>query len=453
MSITSSVGAMQSIQDDINSVVYPYDNVLSFNHISCDTPVTLEEDSNNTDDFYIEKYLICVYLLNFDTRKSSTCIKGLSLIIKLFRTKSKLIREYWGRNDSAFDSLFRTVTELVEYRNSVVDEAAQNDEYMRFLEEKLMPQKLLGFESIWKYVFDYHRSVGRENRGICRLGYEVLMATLDCLRDDLEIAEEFMYIKLSRSTFVSALLTIMSSMLKYADDHIIISLGTTGIMKIVTFLRDDNLEDMTVVVDSLRLVTTVVKSHIGSRHFIIDFCSAFDIHGNRESSLYSNVLHPTLSLCDEFVDILQYYHQDSTVTRSILQIIKYSLQMNSNNIQSRLTSASLPETIVLTINSHPLDDKIALDGCLVIDFLAQHSPSNRTRLGAAGACEAVVKSFSKHGTAFSKRGLFRPIVRSLAYGNTENKYKLLYLGAGDWVPHLNVSGWLDGDESEQGGDY
>jgi hypothetical protein len=204
--------------------------------------------------------------------------------------------------------------------------------------------------------------------------------------------------------------------------------------------------------ESHKAVTEAVRSHIGSISFVTGFCrviNSFDCN----SVLYVDMTHPTLSLCELFADILRDYHQDPTVASLALEIIENLLNTWQNNIKDRFSSAAVIDTIVLAIHLHILHSTLVFTACYVILLLATNSPSNRILLGSAGACEAVERAFSKYSSTFKKQGKCRPLVRALAYGNTENKNRLLYLGAGDWVPQLNISGWLDGDEIEQGGDY
>ena len=98
-----------------------------------------------------------------------------------------------------------------------------------------------------------------------------------------------------------------------------------------------------------------------------------------------------------------------------------------------------------------IDSKIAYPALEILSDLASGNPECKIRLGELGACELFMTAIP-HGD-FRRAEICRPFVRALAYGNLSNKNKLLYLGAADYVPVLNVSGWLDGEESEQGGDY
>ena len=471
---------MKSILHDIYCTFYPSNNVLS-DHLSIEIPISSDEDFDHTEQFNIDQFQQTLDSLNSGQKEPSICIRGLSVIIKLFRTHTAAIREDYNRDGSNLDSLFRTITELLDYRNSILDEIAQNDEYVNAF-GKFIPQKLRGFELIWRNVFDYHRSIAQENRMICSLGCEVLLIILECLEDDRRRnhteSEDMLINKVSQSTFVLALSSVMGSMHKYGEDDDIMLHGAGGICIIVSRITDTHIHltsasdydnevliydtgimrisvdkgESVLVLEPLRLVTKAVRSHISSISFITDFCKVISSLDSN-SRLYVAMTHPTVSLCDEFVDILRDYYQDRTLTYFTLQIIKNLLDQRLNNIQDRISSVSSIETTVMAVNLHILDITVVLEGCEVLSLLALHSPSNRILLGAAGACEAVDRAFSKHSNTFKQQGKCRPLVRALAYGNTDNKNKLLYLGAGDFVPQLNVSGWLDGDEIEQGGDY
>jgi hypothetical protein len=473
---------MKSILRDIYHTFCQSDNVSPSDHISIQIPTTTDEDSDHhTKQFYIDQFHLAVHLLSHGQKESSICIRGLSVIIKLLRTQTAAIREDCSLDDTIFDFLFRTVTDLLDCKKSIVDKVAQNDEYIKTF-DRLIPEKLRGFELIWRNVFDYHRSIAQENRTICRLGCEALFLILEWLVDDRRESEELLINKSSQSTYMLALSSMMGSMLKYGEDDDIMSYGAGGICIIVGCItkpylnvhEDDVMTidhdnyvmitdqgtrrtfvdkgELMLVLESLNVVSKAVRSHIGSVSLIIDFCRVINSI-DCDSVLYGGMTHQTLSLCELFVDILQEYHQDPTVTCLALKTIENLLNTLQNNVKDRFSLAAVMDTIVLAINLHILHITLVFAACNVILLLAENSPSNRILLGSAGACEAIEKAFSKYSSAFKREGKCRPLVRALAYGNMENKNRLLYLGAGDWVPQLNISGWLDGDEIEQGGDY
>jgi hypothetical protein len=477
---------MNSLRHIIYSTIWPFENEAPFDHFSIEIPTATNEDFDRIELFDINPYHHTIHLLAHGHEEPSICIRGLAVIIKLFRTKTAAaIRQDCNFHDSIFDSLFRTVTEVLDYRKSIVDEVAQNDEYIKAF-DRLIPEKLRGFELIWRNVFDYHRSIAEENRMICRLGCEALFLILECLVDDRgrnhQGPEKMLMKKISQSTYMLALSSIMGSMLKYGEDDDIMSYGAGGICIIVsclskTYLHVDEDEVMTIdhdqyvmyfdqgtlktfvgkgklmlVLESLNVVTKAVRNHIGSISFITDFCRVIDSI-DCDSVLYGDMTHPTLSLCELFVDVLREYQEDPTVTYLTLKIIEKLLKTLLTNAKDRFSLAVVMDTIVLAINLHILHSTVVFAACRVMLLLADYSPSNRILLGSAGACEAVEKAFSKYSSTFKREGKCRPLVRALAYGNTENTNRLLYLGLGDWVPQLNIGGWLDGDEIEQGGDY
>jgi hypothetical protein len=470
--VISLGGDMKSILLDSYNTCCPSDNVLLFDHLSIQIPTTSDEDSDHhTKQFYIDQFLLAVHLLDHGQEEPSTCISGLSVIIKLFRIPRYVIQHQCSFHDSVFDFLFRTVTDLLDYKKSIVDEVAQNEEYVKAF-DGLIPEKLRGFELIWRNVFDYHRSIALENRTICRLGCEALFLILhcDCAGDYSD--DKHRLLKLSQSTYMLALSSIMGSMLKYGEDDDIMSYGAGAICIIVSYIHenyvstsriepdvevlpifqsahlmpiDHNNEVLAIMFESLKAVSKTVRGHIGSVSFIIDFCCVvrwLDFY----SGLYYAMAHQTLSLCELFVDILREHHQDPAVTCLALKIIENLLYADPDNLIDRFSSTSVIEMIVLVINLHILDIHSVLPGFKIMDYLAWHSPSNRILLGSAGACETVVRAFSETTQQTAElQGDCRSLVRALAYGNMENKNRLLHSGAGDWVPQLNDGGWLDGD--------
>jgi hypothetical protein len=463
---------MKSILHDTYNTFCPSINVLPFDYLSIEMPVITDEDTNHhTKQSYIDKFHLIVDILDHGHEEPSICIRGLSVIIKLFRVPLYVIQHRCSFHDSVFDSLFRTVTEVLDYRKSMVDEVAQNDEYIKAF-DRLIPEKLRGFELIWRNVFDYHRSTAEENRTICRLGCEALFLLLDrdCAGDYSD--DKHRLLKLSHSTYMLALSSIMGSMLKYGEDDDIMSYGAGGICIIVSYIHenyvsksriepdievltifqstyvmpiDHNNEVLTIMFESLKAVTTAVRSHIGSVSFIIDFCCVvrwLDFY----SGLYYAMAHQTLSLCELFVDILREYHEDPSVTCLALKIIENLLYADPDNLIDRFSSTAVIEIIVLVINLHILDIHSVQPGCKILDYLAWHSPANRVLLGSAGACETVARTFSETTQQTAElQGDCRSLVRALAYGNLENKNRLLHSGAGDWVPQLNDGGWLGED--------
>lgn len=454
---------MESILRDIDNTFHSSDNVMSTDNLSIEIPFTIHNNSDHADKFMIDMLHLAVDMLGGN--EPSTCINALSVIIKLNRNQSDVIRDEFYSHDAVHQLLFWGVTEMLDYRNSTVDEVAQNDEYIKAF-DGFIPEGLRGFELVWRYIFDFHYSFTKENREICRLGCEALYAMLQLVINDRERNDEHSECNLmeilTEDTFVQAISSMMGTMLKYGSDDDIMSNGTAGICMAVSCIDrsymyradgpDEDNEELQILLKSLQVVTQTVRSHMGSPEFITDFCNVICTLAY-DSTVFHFMAHPTLSLSDTFVDILREYHQDPTVTYLTLKIISYFMDTIKTYTRNRITSASLVGTVVAAINLHVLNITLVITACNVIRTLSVQRPNTRVLLGAAGACEAVVRAFSKHSEAFRQYGECRPLVRALAYGNLENKNKLLYLGAGDWVPQLNVSGWLDGDEIEQGGDY
>ena len=398
-----------------------------------------------------------LFLIGEEMRKSKLvpkgCVKALKTISLLFRNRD-MLTHFYSSDEHRNVGFLITLTHVLSDHSSLTADAAQSEVFRRYF-QGLIPAKLKGFENVWMYTFEYHRSIEKESREVCRLVCMTMCNLLEYrtfLRRDG--VSSFLYPiahYLEESPLSGDFLSrIVNALDHYRSDSDITSSGLIALIRLVLVLEDDG--DMGIVYGALSNITSSLNLHINDVKLMNDVCDTLRNVGEIPANISKHLIYKPFCAEKTFVQILHHHAGNTILCAGALRVIGGLLEERDCLIQDRFMEINVDKHVIALVTSHPKDAGIAVTGCSVLSLLAEKSPKNKRTLGQNGACEAVMVAFSHH-REFKSRGLCRRLIRLLAYDNITNKNKLLQLGASDYVPQLNISGWLDGAESEQGGDY
>ena len=384
---------------------------------------------------------------------SDECVKRLKAIDVLLRNHDTLEHFYLNEELMTVDFLI-ALTNLLSEHCSLTAIAAQYKVFYSYFAD-LIPDQLKGFENIWMHVFEYHRFIEGESREVCCLVCTILSKLFE-YKDyrDRNGVSSFEYpierYLTESSSSADFLLQITKAVDRYRCDSAIISWGTSALIYLVLWLEDNG--DMGMVHGALSSIVSTLELHMNDVELVNNICNALNKVEGIRANIFKHLIYPPLRADKILVRVLHQHTSSTILCANALRIIAGLLEERDCSIQDRFMESGVDKHVIALVTSHPLEAGIAVSGCAILLLLAEKSAENKRMLGQNGACEAAVIAFSHH-SEFRSYGLCRPLIRSLAYSNIDNKNKLLQLGASDWVPQLNVSGWLDGSESEQGGDY
>ena len=384
---------------------------------------------------------------------SKGCVKALKAINLLFRNRDMLTHFYSSDEHRNLGFLI-TLTNVLSENSSLTADAAQSEVFRRYF-QSLIPAKLKGFENVWMYTFEYHRSIEKESREVCRhvciIMHRLLEYRTSLRRDGVS---PFLYPiahYLNESPLSGDFLSrIVKALDHYRSDSEFASWGLFALIRLVLVLDDNG--DMGIVYGALSNIISSLNLHINDKTLMNDMCDMLRNLEKTPANIFKHLIYPPFCAEKAFVRILHHHPGSKILCANALRVIGGLLEERDCLIQDRFMEINVDKHVIALVTSHPRDAGIAVSGCSVLSLLAEKSSKNKRTLGENGACEAVMVAFSHH-CEFRSQGLCRRLIRLLAYDNIINKNKLLQLGASDYVPQLNISGWLDGAESEQGGDY
>ena len=116
---------------------------------------------------------------------------------------------------------------------------------------------------------------------------------------------------------------------------------------------------------------------------------------------------------------------------------KNKYDKNHNGNQSKLINAGADVVMIMILKHWKYGSALTYSACQFILFLISKNQSYKIKLGNLGICEVIMDALL-HGNNKQLK-IFRSVFYSLAHNCIENKRKLLLLGAGDFVPKLNLS--------------
>ena len=344
------------------------------------------------------------------------------------------------------------LVQILEHRGSINDGEAQSAEFeSRFT--GMMPTALRGVESVWRHIFEYHYSAATENAEVSRTCCEILTRLL-CHKDGKGIMWEENDDSHPHTPLVSQkgriLHAIVNAAHKYSTNDIIA--GWTLKAFFARASQNPCPQDFELIEEHLKLIImpfTMVR--ITNREFILHVFTSLNFTGR---SSIAFLVNEDYKLAELMLEILMEYEQDLEIVKLAFSILCNLMRRRTHDIRTRMMMAKGHERIVNGMKMFSQDADIAVDGCSMIMVLAEYDLLHKTQLGRIGACEAVVNACTCHFAKMRTLGIFRPLIRHLAYGSNENKLCLQAAGAGDFCSQLNIGGWLDDEsEDEQGGDY
>lgn len=385
---------------------------------------------------------------------SKGCLKSLKAIFDLFGNRD-LLKHFYSNDTEMNVGFLITLTHLLAEHSSLTAVAAQSEVFQRYF-LGLIPAKLKGFEIVWMHTFEYHRSIENESREICCLVCNIVSQLLEYKayrkRNGLSTFSYPIAQYLEQSPLSGDFLCrILGALDRYPCHSDVTHRATNALIYLILALDDNG--DMGVVFGAVRSITTSLDLHLDDANLMDLIFDTLRKVKEIPANICKHLIYPSFCVEKIFVRILHRHQDNTNLCTNVLLLIEGLLEEKDCSIQDRFMECNVVKYVIMLLNSRPHDSVIACAGCTILLLLAERNAEYKRILGQNGACEAVMIALSHHNQAFRLCGLSRPLIRSLAYNSVENKHKLLQLGASDWVPQLNVSGWLDGSESEQGGDY
>lgn len=349
-----------------------------------------------------------------------------------------------------FESI-NILIQILEHRGSINDGDAQTDEFeSRFME--MMPTKLWGVESVWRHIFGYHYSAATENADICQICCEMLTRLLGHEHGRGLIWEENSHSDPDNppvSQKSRMLLAMVTAAHKYSNNDIIAGWTLKALFERAS--QNPYPRESKLIKELLKvMIMPFSMGLITNREFVLVVLTTlhFPVQAN-DNYTFKILVNEDIKLAELMIEILMEYERDLDVVKLAFSILLKLIRQNRNDITTRMMIAKADERIVHCMKSFSQDADIAVEGCMMIMALAEYSPLNKAQLGRIGACEAVVNAFTYHFTKMKTLGIFRQMIRHLAYGNNDNKLRLQAAGAGDFCSQLNIGGWLDNESEDE----